>query len=179
MTDMALQAGQGRTYKWYTGTPTFAFGEGISYTTFDVGVSSVIPSNPSAPAHSFAILVTNTGKVAAAEVVLVFFKVASLEHEPSELNADLPNKQLCNFGRTPVLRPGEQYTLHFMITATELVLVGWDGRRVVLPGKYTLDFVGSNGNASTEVNVTERTLLETLPPPPPFNSTVIPEVMHI
>ena len=98
MADMSLQAGQGRTYKWFTGEPTFAFGSGISYTNF----SSAVQRRGS----GHAVTVTNTGMVAAAEVVLVFAKVLELVQEPSELKADLPVKQLCAFDRTPVLAPG-------------------------------------------------------------------------
>ena len=36
MTDLALQAGQGRTYKWFSGEPVFPFGAGISYTNFSI-----------------------------------------------------------------------------------------------------------------------------------------------
>jgi hypothetical protein len=80
MTDMSLQAGQGWTYKWLTGRPTFAFGSGTSYTNFSSAVQR--------RSADHAVTVTNTGTVAAAEVVLVFAKVLKLAHEPSELKAD-------------------------------------------------------------------------------------------
>ena len=100
MTDMSLQAGQGRTYKWFTGKPTFAFGAGVSFTKFTITVQQ----RSSGSGHD--VKVTNTGTVAAAEVVLVFAKVLKLAQEPSELRAGLPVKQLCAFDRTPVLAPG-------------------------------------------------------------------------
>ena len=44
MTDMALRpssSSPGRTYKWYTGTPVFEFGFGLSYTNFSYSGLSV------------------------------------------------------------------------------------------------------------------------------------------
>ena len=32
--DMSMRDSPGRTYKFYTGTPVFEFGQGLSYTTF-------------------------------------------------------------------------------------------------------------------------------------------------
>ena len=113
MTDMSLQAGQGRTYKWHTQTPTFAFGAGISYTKFAIAIVLRPAQGSGAGSHSYDVTVTNTGKVAAAEVVLVFAAVLKLAKEPSELRADLPAKQLCAFDRTPVLAPGASVSATF------------------------------------------------------------------
>eukprot|EP01043_Picozoa_sp_COSAG02_P066809 COSAG02_NODE_10520_length_1923_cov_2.024123_1_plen_149_part_00 len=114
MTDMSLQAGQGRTYKWFTGEPTFAFGSGVSYTSFVIDLQPQARSNgksvaPPSTRHNglrYSVNVTNIGAVAGAEVVLVFARVVQLEQEKTELNADVPVKQLCAFDRTPVLPPG-------------------------------------------------------------------------
>ena len=35
-TSMSMRVPPGRSYKFYTGTPVFQFGRGLSYTTFDV-----------------------------------------------------------------------------------------------------------------------------------------------
>ena len=57
MTDMTLRpsaTNPGRTYKWYTGTPVFEFGFGLSYASFsysDLKVSAVHHAD-----HTFAAL---------------------------------------------------------------------------------------------------------------------------
>jgi hypothetical protein len=109
MTDLALQAGQGRTYKWFSGEPVFPFGAGISYTNFSITNLQARTSTSTGTvvtSSSFSCDVTNTGTVAGADLILVFAQVAKLAQEPSELRADLPVRQLCAFERTPVLAPG-------------------------------------------------------------------------
>lgn len=114
MTDMSLQAGQGRTYKWFTGEPTFPFGAGMSYTKFSIDLQPHVANDSNSVAHSntkfrglrYSATVTNIGAFAGAEVVLVFARAVQLEQETSELRADVPIKQLCAFDRTPVLPPG-------------------------------------------------------------------------
>ena len=41
MSDMAMRAGPGRTYRFYREQPTFAFHHGLSYTSFAVSWASV------------------------------------------------------------------------------------------------------------------------------------------
>ena len=67
-----------------------------------------------------------------------------------------------------------QHTLSFTIPEEELALTGWDGRRVVLPGTYRLEFAGSGQAPTAELVIAKRTLVEQ-PLPPPFPSTM-PEV---
>ena len=86
MTDMTLRpsaTNPGRTYKWYSGTPVFEFGFGLHYTTFSFAWAGT-PRAPAAsysiaqlvakgkrsasfldlaPLDTFAVRVTNTGKV--------------------------------------------------------------------------------------------------------------------
>lgn len=62
-----------------------------------------------------------------------------------------------------------QHTLSIIIPAEELALTGWDGRRVVLPGRYHLAFEGSNAKVQAELAITQR--IEVEPPlPTPFAS---------
>jgi|EP01043_Picozoa_sp_COSAG02_P034918 hypothetical protein len=119
MTDLSLQAGQGRTYKWFTGQPTFAFGAGMSFSSFSIALRPHLATGSTGDGASessnhqsdlrYSVTIENVGSVPAAEVILVFSRVLQLVPEQSaqsELNADLPTKQLCAFDRTPVLAPG-------------------------------------------------------------------------
>jgi hypothetical protein len=62
---MAMDAGPGRTYRYYTGTPVWAFGEGLSYTTFSIEWSPAPPDAPVAvdAVARYTATVTNTGLV--------------------------------------------------------------------------------------------------------------------
>jgi hypothetical protein len=116
MTDLSLQAGQGRTYKWFTDQPTFAFGAGMSFSSFSIALRPHLAAGSTGDGASessnqqsdlrYSVTIENVGSVPAAEVILVFARVLQLVPEQSELNADLPAKQLCAFDRTPVLAPG-------------------------------------------------------------------------
>jgi len=79
MTDMALTAGDGRTYKWYKGeTPApFHFGQGTTYTTFKVAAAAVHTGCPPAALMCVAVVVTNVGATPAAEVVMLFSRAVS------------------------------------------------------------------------------------------------------
>lgn len=73
--NMSMAAAPGRTYRYLEQEPQFAFGFGLSYTTFNYSSLSVSPATaPAAPFASIAVCVDvkNTGEVAGAEVVQVY-----------------------------------------------------------------------------------------------------------
>ena len=68
----------GRTYRYYTGTPLFPFGAGMSYTTFSV--------NTMQSEFNFVTTVTNTGLFDGDEVV-------GKERRGGELNGRAERKE--------------------------------------------------------------------------------------
>lgn len=75
-------------YRWFDKekiTPTFAFGHGLSYTTFEIGEPKV--SGSIGKGLTFSIPVKNTGSVAGAEVVQVYVsaKNSAVERVAKEL----------------------------------------------------------------------------------------------
>ena len=64
--EMSLTTGPGRSYRYYTGTPLFAFGEGLSYTDFAMQCDWRVHEP-----MSFVCMVQNTGAVTGDEVVQV------------------------------------------------------------------------------------------------------------
>ncbi|HEU5429000.1 MAG TPA: glycoside hydrolase family 3 C-terminal domain-containing protein [Actinocrinis sp.] len=125
--------GLGRTYQYFTGTPTYPFGYGLSYTSF---AYSKVHATRAANANGKATVrfdVTNTGTVAGATVAQLY--VGS----PAAAGAQQPVKRLEGFAKTAVLKPGR--TQHLSITVDIADLAFWDAQQhknVVYDGAYTL-----------------------------------------
>ena len=133
--------GLGRTDMYFTGTPTYPFGYGLSYTSFTYSHVQVGPRAATANAAvTVSFDVTNTGTTAGATVAQLYaaprFTVPGIE---------LPREQLTGFQRTADLRPGQ--TQHITLRVKIPSLSEWDSRalkQVVYDGRYEF-FVGPNG----------------------------------
>lgn len=103
-------------YRWHDTrdiAPLFAFGHGLSYTTFAYGDLTADRSEMNADGTiTFSIPVTNTGNRAGAEIVQLYISdpVASVVR---------PEKELKGFGKV-YLEPGETKTVTFTIGADAL-----------------------------------------------------------
>jgi len=131
---------KGRTYRYFTGKPLYAFGHGLSYTTFTYGPPS-LSSESAKPSGTVTISteVTNTGKVAGDEVVQVYVHAV---HPP----VPMPIQSLVGFQRITFV-PGEAKRVS--ITVPVGSFRRWDektNRYVVDPGEYELR-VGSASDA--------------------------------
>ena len=93
-----------RTYRYFTGVPQYAFGFGLSYTTFAVGKPKLSATSMTAAALaksksvSITVPVTNTGKREGTETVQVYVKALD--------DAGAPIKALKGFQKLS-LKPGE------------------------------------------------------------------------
>jgi beta-glucosidase len=130
-------------YRWFDEmriAPQFAFGYGLSYTTFQYENLSVTPASvPAGQRISIRADVRNTGSMAGDEVVQLY------------LTSDaprvwMPKKQLKGFRRI-FLEPGETKTVTFTLTPEELYYFdeSSDGYEVE-PGAYTVRVGGSSDN---------------------------------
>jgi beta-glucosidase len=94
-----------RTYRYFTGVPQYAFGYGLSYTTFKVGKGKLSGKSAKAgKAGTFCTLsvpVTNTGKREGTEIVQVYVKALD--------DAGAPIKALKGFQKLN-LKAGETAT---------------------------------------------------------------------
>ncbi|HEY1033535.1 MAG TPA: glycoside hydrolase family 3 N-terminal domain-containing protein [Pseudoxanthomonas sp.] len=124
-------------------TPLYAFGHGLSYTTFryDAPLVSKTTLAPSALQQQVSVRVTNTGKRAGEEVVQLYVRddVASVTR---------PVKQLRGFQRV-ALKPGESKVVTFAIGFDDLSMLDDRMQRVVEPGTFTV-FVGGSSEATRE-----------------------------
>ena len=113
-------------------TPVYAFGHGLSYTTFDytdLNIKKEIFNTNEAV--EFSVKVKNTGKIDGAEVVQIYFrdKVASVTR---------PAKLLVRFEKV-WLKAGEEKTLTFSLNPEkDLSFTGIDLVKVVEPGEFIL-----------------------------------------
>ncbi|KAA2252257.1 beta-glucosidase [Solihabitans fulvus] len=125
--------GIGRTYQYFTGTPTYPFGYGLSYSSFAYSHVHAAPATVGADGQVTVRLdVTNTGSTAGATVAQLYaatpFTVPGVE---------LPRERLAGFQKTTVLAPGQ--TQHLAIPVRISDLAFWDEgqhREVVYDGPY-------------------------------------------
>ncbi|MFG1805648.1 glycoside hydrolase family 3 C-terminal domain-containing protein [Streptomyces sp. NPDC049040] len=125
--------GLGRTYMHFTGTPTYPFGYGLSYSDFRYSHVRVGPGAVSADGTvKVGFDVTNTGKTAGATVAQLY--VAPRFTVPG---TELPKEQLAGFRKTAVLAPGR--TQHVELSVKVADLSQWDEsalKQVVHDGAY-------------------------------------------
>ncbi|WP_213602534.1 beta-glucosidase BglX [Pseudoxanthomonas japonensis] len=125
-------------------TPLYAFGHGLSYTTFryDAPVVAKKTLAPSALQQQVSVRVTNTGKREGVEVVQLYVRddVATVTR---------PVKQLRGFQRVS-LAPGESKTVTFDLGFEDLAMYDDRMQRVVEPGTFTV-YVGGSSDRAREV----------------------------
>ncbi|WP_084480164.1 glycoside hydrolase family 3 N-terminal domain-containing protein [Methylomicrobium lacus] len=111
--------------------PLYPFGHGLSYTTFETSQLKV--DKPRIGLHeniNVSVDVTNTGKLAGKETVLVYLNDAAA-------SVTRPNKQLKAFKKV-ALEPGETQHLNFTLTPDDLSFIGLEFKRLVEPGDFTV-----------------------------------------
>ena len=109
----------------------WAFGFGLSYTSYKYSNLKVDKANFTAgDVLTFSIDVTNTGKVAGKESVLLFSSdlVASLTPD---------NRRLRAFEKVE-LQPGETKTVTLKVKASDLAFVGYDGKWILEKGDFRI-----------------------------------------
>ncbi len=119
-----------RTYRYFTGVPQYAFGYGLSYTTFNVGKAKVKSQKGKAPKVTLTIPVKNTGSREGTETVQVYVKRLD--------DAGAPIKALKGFQKLN-LKAGE--TQNAIVTLDSEAFEYYDemiDELAVKPGKYQI-----------------------------------------
>ncbi|MEI5675771.1 MULTISPECIES: beta-glucosidase BglX [unclassified Nocardioides] len=120
--------------------PLFAFGHGLSYTTFEVTDLRLSRATVSRKGRVVASMkVTNTGDVAGDEVAQLYL------HDPVA-SISQPVRRLRGFERV-TLEPGASTTVRFTLDASDFGFYDNRGRFVVEPGEIQV-FAGSDSTAS-------------------------------
>ena len=109
--------------------PQFAFGSGLSYTTFAYSDLRISQKTISASDElSVSVTVRNTGSRAGKEVVQLYVRDLVASISP-------PNRRLKRFAKIH-LEPGQSRTLTFRLRAEDLSFIGADNKPVVEPGDF-------------------------------------------
>jgi beta-glucosidase len=128
---------KGRTYRFMESEPMYPFGFGLSYATFSydrvILKSPVLKKKQSTQA---SVVITNTGKVEAEEVVQLYVSAVASKQ------ADVPLHTLRGIKRVK-LKPGESRTVQFEITPDMLELVNTKGEKVAESGTFRISIGGS------------------------------------
>ncbi|KAF7291729.1 Glycoside hydrolase family 3 protein [Mycena chlorophos] len=149
MTNMSLRPSSnnpGRTYKWYTGTPTYEYGTGLSFGKFALSwakapkttynIQSLVSAAHGA-AHldlgtfdTFQVGVRNSGATSD-YTVLVFVQTTAGP-------APFPNKQLVGYSRATGVGSGRSATVSVPVTLGSIARTDETGAAWLFPGKYTV-----------------------------------------
>ncbi len=128
-------------------TPLFAFGHGLSYTTFRYSDLKISPSNiPVNGKATVSVQIENTGKVAGTEVVQLYVR-------DSVSSVTTPVLALKGFSRIS-LKPGESGTAHFEIGFDALSLWNREMKHVVEPGMFSIKVGSSSDDIRLQGNLT-------------------------
>ena len=148
ITDYSIRGSEdsfGRTYQYFRGDVSFAFGHGLSYTTFDVtdvtfSKAAVTPDDT----LSITAKVKNTGKMDGAEVVQVY--VAS----PKADGIDRPFKELKGFQKV-FLAAGETKEITIDLPVGDWYFCDEEtGRMLYDQGQWTVEVAVASDDVVTE-----------------------------
>lgn len=127
----------GTTYLYFQGEPQFAFGHGLSYTTFEYSNFKITDAKLEGGGKvSASVDVTNTGSRYGGEIVQLYV------HDVERSSGDAPIKELKGFDKV-FLSPGETQTVTFEIEPKDIAFYNLDIEFVVEEGAFDL-MIGSS-----------------------------------
>lgn len=136
-------------YRWYDARkikPAFAFGHGLSYTTFEYSDAKVSrKSMKEGDSVTVSVTVKNTGSCEGAEVVQLYIS-------DDEASVDRPVKELKGFEKVRLL-PGESTVVKFAVKAEDLSFFNADEHKwVAEPGTFTAHLASASDDIRTSVS---------------------------
>ena len=135
-------------YRWFDTKkikPLFAFGHGLSYTTFDYGKLSADKTEiTDGDTVTLTLPVTNTGDMAGAEVVQLYIA-------DNKASVERPAKELKGFEKV-YLQPGETKNVSFTIGRDDLAYFDADRHEwVAEPGQFTAMAAAASDNVKSSL----------------------------
>ncbi|MFZ2287662.1 MAG: glycoside hydrolase family 3 C-terminal domain-containing protein [Bacteroidales bacterium] len=129
-----------RTYRYFTGTPLYPFGFGLSYTSFAYSGLRVPEKVAAGSDVKVEVTVTNTGEMAGDEVIQLYVT-------DEKASTPRPLRQLEGFKRVH-LEAGESRTLEFILRAEQFSMINRSDARVIEPGWFTVAVGGRQPGSS-------------------------------
>lgn len=140
-------------YRWYDSqnlTPEFAFGFGLSYTTFEY--SNIQVKQPNAKVGDnieVSFDLKNTGKVAGEEVAQLYLSTGKIVPD-----LQMPKKQLRGFEKV-LLNPNESKTITFTLSPEEFYIYNPETKAYQVPeGEFVAQIGGSSDNLPLKAEFT-------------------------
>lgn len=128
---------EGRTYRYFNGTPLYPFGYGLSYTTFTYSDLTLPAAVAAGQPMAAEVNVSNTGKLAGDEVVQLYLSFPSVPGAPI--------RALRAFQRIH-LDPGQSQKVRFGLKPRDLSMVTDNGTVDIPEGKYSVSVGGGQPN---------------------------------
>jgi beta-glucosidase len=125
---------QGKTYRYFNGTPLYEFGYGLSYSTFEYKITKAPQSITAGEDIKITAEVTNTGKIDGDEVVQLYVSFPG-----SSLKA--PIRSLQGFKRIH-LKAGKRQRVEFTLKPSQIALRDAGNVAAVRPGTLQLSIGG-------------------------------------
>ncbi|CAK0841633.1 unnamed protein product [Prorocentrum cordatum] len=146
ITQMSVSAPPGRTHLYYTGTPEFPFGAGLSYSSWAMEVAEGAQRRlgTRSGAASFTVRLTNAGPWAGSQRVLALAR-------PRGATAPGALRQRMWGYQGAQLAVGETADLVFTLRSADLALSDASGNRVVSPGEWDVVFSHGDGEVLASV----------------------------
>lgn len=147
-TDYAME---GRTYRYFKGTPLYSFGHGLSYTTFNYQNLQAKEETSTTDSIVIQVDITNSGNRDGEEVAQLY-----LTHVNQE--SYLPLRSLKGFKRV-FIKAGETKTITFILCPQDLAVNNDFGELTVIPGSIIITVGGGQSGQQTPLKVLEKTII--------------------
>ncbi|WP_240320887.1 glycoside hydrolase family 3 C-terminal domain-containing protein [Sphingomonas crusticola] len=119
-----------RTYRYFGGQPEYAFGHGLSYTSFAYSTPTIAVAQLAAgKEQTVSVRVRNTGKIAGDEVAQLYISTPGVKGTPL--------RSLKGYQRVH-LNPGQTKTLSFRLTPRDLAFADVKGVMRIVPTSYKI-----------------------------------------
>ena len=152
---MSFRTAPGITYRFYTGKPLFAYGSGLSLTSFDlVAVQEPLQSERKSSQYAVhhlitvatvelrpAVTLSNVGTLPGSSIAFAWFGPLDVHHQDylaKRLGQAPPQHLLASYTRSRSLNVGEVQRLEFRVDINDLGFVDVSGTRVLPAGDYLL-----------------------------------------
>ena len=160
-----------RTHRYYTGSPCFWFGDGLSYSTFSLTCAAA-PAGPfAAGSGALSLSLQCTSALAAGspdgdQILLVYHSVGADVVGQVGGAHPIPRRTLRNFDRLALGSSSGPAASQWQFTALDLALTNAVGASVLYPGTHTLTVSGFGGIAwAQNFTVTGSATILSAPPP--------------